>query len=179
MAITFILDVIIIAKVIFSCRLIIIFFFFFFKKYPDISNHIILNYSFIFFFSSFFFFCFKKCLYVSNNCILIYSVIMLLFYSKNVLISLTILSFNLSLIILSFFPITFLSINRSNHFLIIGLIFLISCSSNLSISSLDTIIGLWNSSSISLLIFSFLSFSSLPFNPIKYFSNSKRPFFYL
>ena len=54
----------------------------------------------------------------------------------------------------------------------IGLVFFISFCSNLSISSIDTIVGLKNSSSISLLIF-----TSLPFNLIKSFSNSKRVFF--
>ena len=101
---------------------------------------------------------------------------LLFLFQKRVQI-LIILSFNLSLIIFGFFSITFLLINRSNHFLIIDLIFFTSYSTNLSISSLDTMIGLSNSFSISLLIFSVLSFNSLPFNLIKSFSNSKRLFF--
>ena len=54
---------------------------------------------------------------------------------------------------------------------LIGLIFLIYFRSNLSISSLHTIIGLKNSSSISLLGFTTLSFSYLFFNSIKSFFN--------
>ena len=65
--------------------------------------------------------------------------------------------------------------NRSNQFLITGLIFFILCSSNLSISSLDIL----NSSSISFLIFSFLSFNSISFNSVKSFSNSKDYFLLL
>ena len=63
----------------------------------------------------------------------------------------------------------FLLINRSNHFLVIGIIFFNSCSSNILISFLDTIVGLWSSSSISLLIFSLLSFNSLSVSSVKYF----------
>ena len=90
---------IIIPKITYSFRLIIIFFFFLFKKYCDISNYIIPIYFFIllFLFSVFFFFfSIKK----SSNTI--------------------ILSFNLSLIIFSFFHITHCLINQSNQFLIIG-----------------------------------------------------------
>ena len=89
------------------------------------------------------------------------------------------MSFSLSLIIFDFFLMTLCLMNRSNQFLITGLIFFILCSSNLSISSLDTIIGTLNSSSISFLIFSFLSFNSIPFNSVKSFSNSKDYFLLL
>ena len=89
------------------------------------------------------------------------------------------MSFSLSLIIFDFFLMTLCLMNRSNQFLITGLIFFILCSSNLSISSLDTIIGILNSFSISFLIFSFLSFNSIPFNSVKSFSNSKDYFLVL
>ena len=139
-------DVIIISKFIYSFRLIIIFFLF--KKNPDMSNYVILNYFFIFLSTFFFFFRFKNCLGVSNYSIIIYSAIMLvflsffIFVSKIVLISRIILSFKLYLFIFSFFSISFLLNNRSNHFLKIGLIFFISCSSQLFISNLDIMIGL-------------------------------------
>ena len=90
MAITFIFDVIIIPKTVYSFKLIIIFFFFLFKKYPDICNYIILNYIFFFsliifsfsiFFLFLFLFSFKMCPRVSNYSIHIYSAIMLLFLS--------------------------------------------------------------------------------------------------
>ena len=68
-------------------------------------------------------------------------------------------------------------INWSNQVFLIGLNFFISFRSNLSISSVDTISALKNSSSISLLIFSPLSFNSISFSSIKHFSNSKRLFF--
>ena len=89
------------------------------------------------------------------------------------------MSFSLSLIIFDFFLMTLCLMNRLNQFLITGLIFFILCSSNLSISSLDTIISMLNSSSISFLIFSFLSFNSIPFNSVKSFSNSKDYFLLL
>ena len=57
------------------------------------------------------------------------------------------------------------------------LLFLISFCSSLSISSIGTIIGLKNSSSISLLFFSSLSFNSPSFNLTKSFYNSKICFF--
>ena len=57
------------------------------------------------------------------------------------------------------------------------LLFLISFCSSLSISSIGTIIGLKNSSSISLLFFSSLSFNSPSFNLTKSFYDSKRLFF--
>ena len=139
-------DVIIISKIIYSFRLIIIFFLF--KKNPDMSNYVILNYFFIFLSTFFFFFRFKNCLGVSNYSIIIYSAIMLvflsffIFVSKIVLISRIILSFKLYLFIFSFFSISFLLNNRSNYFLKIGLIFFISCSSQLFISNLDIMIGL-------------------------------------
>ena len=60
--------------------------------------------------------------------------------------------------------------------LLIGLTFFISFSLNLSISSVDTIISLKNSPSITFSFFTFLSFNSLSFNSIKSFSNSKRLF---
>ena len=55
---------------------------------------------------------------------------------------------------------------------LIGLIFFICFCSNLSISSIDKIIGLKNRS-IACLIFTSLSFNFLSFNSIKSFSNSK------
>ena len=60
---------------------------------------------------------------------------------------------------------------------LIGLFFFIYFRLNLSISSRDTIIGLKNSSFVSLLIFTFLCFNYLSFNFTKSFSNSKRLFF--
>ena len=57
---------------------------------------------------------------------------------------------------------------------LVGFSFFISFSSNLSKSSIGTIIGLSNSSSISLLIFTSISFNSLSFNSVKSFSNSER-----
>ena len=59
----------------------------------------------------------------------------------------------------------------------IVVIFFTSCSSNLSISSLDTVMGLLNSISNFLSIFYFLSFNSLSFKSIKSFSNPKIVFF--
>ena len=59
---------------------------------------------------------------------------------------------------------------------LIRLIFFISFCSNLFISSIDTIIGLKTSSSVSLVIFTSLSFNSISLNSIKSFSNSKRLF---
>ena len=68
-------------------------------------------------------------------------------------------------------------VNHSYQGFLIGLIFLISFFSNLSMSSIDTTIGLENSYSISRLIFISLSFNSISFSSIKSFSNSKRLFF--
>ena len=81
------------------------------------------------------------------------------------------------LIISGFFPFTFVLMNQSSHFLLIGLTFSISIYSHLSISSLNTIIDWWSSSFIFLLIFSFLSFNSLFIYSIKSFSNSKTIFY--
>lgn len=49
--------------------------------------------------------------------------------------------------------------------------------SNLSISSIDTLISLKNCSSFSFPIFISLAFNSLSFNSFKFFSNSKKLFF--
>ena len=70
-----------------------------------------------------------------------------------------------------------LLISQSYHVFLIGLIFFISFCSNLSISSIHSTFALKNSSSISLLIFTSLSFNSLCFNSTKSFSNSKRILF--
>ena len=138
-----------------------------FKKYCDVSNYIILNYFFILlllFSFFFFFFYFKKCPDVSNYAILVYSVIIPLFLSffffrfKNCQ---NIINYFYLLIYLELFLVSsssYFYINQSNHFLIIGLIFFIFCSSNLSISSLDIITGIRKSSSIALLVFSFSIF---------------------
>ena len=139
---TLVFNVIIIPKITYSFRFIIIFLLF--KKCFDISNYSIRNYFFIlllFFLSSFSFSVSKRV----QRLIMLY--------------------FSLSIIIFDFFHITFCLINRSNQFLLIRLIFLNSCSSNLSISSLDTIIGLKNSFSISLSIF----FSIFQFSIFKFF----------
>ena len=57
-------------------------------------------------------------------------------------------------------------INKSYQLFLIGLIWFISFCSNLSILYLDTIIGLQNSSAISLLTVTSLSFNSLSSNSI-------------
>ena len=67
-------------------------------------------------------------------------------------------------------------INQSYKLFLIDLIFFISLCSKLSISSIDTIICLKNSS-ISLLIFTSLSFNYMSSNSIKSFPNFKRLFF--
>ena len=54
-----------------------------------------------------------------------------------------------------------------------GLLFIISFSLNLTILSINTIVGLKNSSSSNLLIFISLSFNSLCLNSLKTSSNSK------
>ena len=46
-----------------------------------------------------------------------------------------------------------------------------------NITSIDTVIGFKNKSSISLLMFTCLTFNSLSFNSINYFFNPKRLFF--
>ena len=68
-------------------------------------------------------------------------------------------------------------VNQPYQVFLIGFIFFIFFSSNLSLSSIDTIIGLKNSSSISLLNFISLSLNSPSFDSITSFTNSKRLFF--
>ena len=95
------------------------------------------------------------------------------FYTK---FSCKILSFNLSVIILGLFPVTFYLINPSNEFFNNWFYFLHSLFFNLIHIIFRQNNRLWNSFSISFLIFYFLSFKSLLFNSTKSFSISKRLF---
>ena len=99
--------------------------------------------------------------------LLIQSLIFIFFSIKGFLILLCIFG------LLNFFPLPYTAC--LGVFVLIDLIFFLTFCSNLSISFIDVIISLKNSSSICL--FTSLSFNSLPFNSINYFSNSKGLFF--
>ena len=109
--------------------------FFLVQKCPDITSYSIFNDFFLF---NYFFLFYS----IFNSFILC---LVSSFVSKSLRISAIILLFNLSVIIFVLFPFTFVTIDWSNQVFMIGFIFFISCSSNLSQSFLEIIISSWNS----------------------------------